>query len=80
MKSQQLKTCSKVSGKPKEAKEKPNSFVLSERLQTNCHAIKIKIKRTTSCSNLGAKARETAKRADSCTFVVNLEHAMVPLN
>ena len=44
MKSQQVKTCSKVSGKPKEAKEKPNSFVLSERLQTNCHAIKIKSK------------------------------------
>ena len=58
MKSQQVKTCSKVSGKTKEAKEKQDSFVLIERLWTNCHAIKIKIKRTTSCSNLGAKARD----------------------
>ena len=73
MKSQRVKTCSRVSGKTKEAEGKPDSFVLIERLRTNCHAIKIKIKRTTSCSNLGAKARETAKRADSCAFVVNLE-------
>ena len=69
-----------MSGKSKETKEKPDSFVLIERLRTNCHAIKIKIKRTTSCSNLGAKARETAKRADSCAFVVNFEQAIVPLN
>ena len=60
MKSQRVETCSKVSRKTKEAKEKPDSFVLIERLRTNCHAIKIKIKRTTSCSNLGAKARETS--------------------
>ena len=60
MKSQRVETCSKVSGKTKEAKEKPDSFVLIERLRTNCHAIKIKIKRTTSCSNLGAQARETS--------------------
>ena len=57
----------------KEAKEKPDSFALIERLRTKCHAIKIKIKRTTSYSKLGAKARETAKRAASCAFVVNLE-------
>ena len=80
MKSQRVKTCSKVSGKTKEAEGKPDSFVLIERLRTNCHAIKIKIKRTTSCSKLGAKARETAKWAASCAFVVNLEHAMVLLN
>ena len=80
MKSQRVKTCSKVSGKTKEAKEKQDSFVLIERLQTNCHPIKIKIKRTTSCSSLGANARETAKTADSCAFVVNLEQAMVRLN
>ena len=80
MKNQRVKTCSKVSRKTKEAKEKPGSFVLVERLRTNCHAIKMKVKRTTSSSNLGAKARETAKRAASCAFVVNLEQAMVPLN
>ena len=79
MKSQRVKTCLKVSGKIKDVKEKPDSFVLIERLRTNCHAIKIKINRTTSCSNLAAKARETAKRAASCAFVVNLEQAMVPL-
>ena len=80
MKSQRMKTCSKVSRKTKGAREKPDSFVLIERLRTNFHAIKIKIKITTSCSNLGAKARETAKRAASCAFVVNLEQGMVPLN
>ena len=39
----------------------------------------MKIKRTTSCSNLAAKARETAKKAASCAFAVNHEQAMVPL-
>ena len=80
MKSQRVKTCSKVSGKTKEVREKPDSFVLIERLRTNCHTIKIKIKRATSCSNLGAKARKTAKRPASCAFVVNPEQAMAPLN
>ena len=79
MKSQRVKTCSKVSGKTKEAEGKPDSFVLIERLRTNCHAIKIKIKRTISCSNLRAKARETAKRTASCVLAVNLEQAVVPL-
>ena len=79
MKSQRVKSCSKVSEKTIENKEKPGSFVLIERLLTNCHAIKIKLKRTTSCSNLAAKANETAKRAASCAFAVNLEQAMVPL-
>ena len=44
MKSQRVKTCSKVLGKTKEASEKPDSFALIERLQINCHAIKIKLK------------------------------------
>ena len=60
--------------------EKPDSIVLIERLRTNCHSIKIKINRTTSCADLGGKARETATRTDSCAFVVNFEQAMVPLN
>ena len=65
--------------KKKKKKEKPDSFVLTERPWTNCHAIKIKIKRTTSCSSLPIKARKTAKSAASCAFIVNLEQAMVPL-
>ena len=80
MKSQRVKTCLKVSGKIKDVREKPDSFVLIERLRTNCHATKLKIKRATSCSNLGAKTRGTAKRPASCAFVVNLEQAMAPLN
>ena len=63
----------------KEAKEKPDSFVLTERIWTNCHAVKIKIKRTTSCSNLPIKVRETAKRAASWPFTVNSEKSMAPL-
>ena len=74
-----MKTCSKVLEKTKEAKEKPDSFVLFEKLWANCHTIKIKIKETTSCSNLAVKARETAKRAASCAFVANVEQAMAPL-
>ena len=77
MESQRVKTCPKVSGKTKEAKEKPDSFVLIERLRANCHAIKIK--RTTPCSNLAAKAIETAKRVASYAFALNLEGAMVRL-
>ena len=69
MKSQWVKTCLKVSGKTKEAKEKLDSFVLIERFWTNCHLMKTKIKRTTS----------SLKRAASCAFAVNLEQAMVPL-
>ena len=41
MESWQVKTCSKLSGKTKEAKEKSESFVLTERAGTNCHAIKV---------------------------------------
>ena len=66
-----MKTYSQVSGKTKEAKEKPASFVLTE-LWTNCHVIKIQIEKTISCSNLATNARETANRATSCAFIVNL--------
>ena len=58
MKSQLVKTCSNLSGKTKETKEKPEFFAVNERLWTNWHMIKIEIKWTTSCSNLAAKARE----------------------
>lgn len=37
-------------GKTKEAKEESDSFVLTEWLWTNCHTIKIKIKKTTPCT------------------------------
>ena len=80
MKYQRVKTCSKVSGKTKEAKEKPDFFVLIQRLRTNCHTIKIKIKRTIPCSNMGGKARETMTIADSCAFAVNLKQAMLLLD
>ena len=75
----ELKTCSNLSGKTKEAKGKPGSFDLTEKPWTDCHALKIKIKRTTSGSNLPVKARQTAKRAASCAFTVNSEQTMVPL-
>ena len=41
----------KVVRKNKKNKEKPDFFDLTERPWTNCHALRIKIKRTTSCSN-----------------------------
>lgn len=69
-----------MSGKTKEAKEKPRFFYPHWKRWTNCHAIKIKIKRTTSCSNLSAKAREIAKRTACCVFIVNPEQAMVLLS
>ena len=79
MKSLRVKTSSKLSEKTKEVKEKPDSFVLTERPWTNCHAIKIKIERITSCSNLSIKTSETAKRAASCAFTVNCEQVKAPL-
>ena len=41
MESWLVKICSKLSGKTKEPKEKSESFVLTERAWTNCHAIKV---------------------------------------
>ena len=75
-----MKTCPKLSGKTKDAKEEPDSSVLTERPRTNWQAMKIKIKRPTSCSNLTIKARGTRKRAASCAFTINAEQAMAPLN
>ena len=40
---------------------------------------KNKIQKNIIMFKLAAKARETAKRAASCAFAVNLEKAMVPL-
>ena len=73
-----MKTCSKLSGKSKQEK-KTDSFILTERPWANCHTIKIKIKRGTSCSDLPIEARETAKKATSCTFIVNPEQVMATL-
>ena len=70
----------KVITKNKRSKKTPpDSLVFAERPWANCHTIKNKIKRTTSCSNLPIKARETAKRAASCAFTITSEQAMVPL-
>ena len=56
----------------KQKKPKKNQLLLSlTELWTNCHVIKIQIERTT-CSNLATNARETANRAASCAFIVNL--------
>ena len=57
----------------------PGGFVLTEIPWTNCHAMKIKIKKPTQCSNLPIKASETVNRAASCAFTVNYKQAMAPL-
>ena len=75
MNSKRVKTSSKMSGKTKEAKEKSDYFVLAEKLWTNCHAIKIQIKRTIMFK-LSTKVKETTKGADSTAFIVNLEQVM----